>query len=133
MAYATSKLYVEMIQSPLHLLIKPDPIFEKQRSSKALIFLRDKVNRLLIILEQCKIMSAVSKEQQLKGNTFLNPVIFLAIGEPNKIVLDARYLNFLIKKSKWNWPIEPIQVILAKTYDTILQPHIRIVHVIKSQ
>ena len=72
------------------------------------------MNRLLDILEQYKIISPVNKEKQPKGNTFINPVIILAKRESLKIVLDARYLNSLIDESKFNWPIEPIQVILTK-------------------
>ena len=64
--------------------------------------------------EQYNIISPVNKEEQPKGNTFINPVIILAKGESLKIVLDARYLNSLIDESKCNWPIEPIQVILTK-------------------
>ena len=76
--------------------------------------MQDKVNRLLEILEQYEIISPVNKEEQLKGNTFINPVIILAKGESLKIVLDTRHLNSLIDESKCNWPIEPIQIILTK-------------------
>ena len=112
--YATSKFDVGKISSSLHLPIKPDAVFKKQRASKVPIHLHDKVNGLLDILEQYKIISPVNKEEQQKGNTFINPVIILAKGESLKIVLDARYLNSLIDESKCNWPIEPIQVILTK-------------------
>ena len=112
--YATSKFDVGKISSSLHLPLKPDAVFKKQRASKVPIHLHDKVNRLLDILEQYKIISPVNKEKQPKGNTFINPVIILAKGESLKIVLDARYLNSLIDESKCNWPIDPIQVILTK-------------------
>ena len=112
--FATSKFDVGKISSSLHLLLKPDAVFKKQRASKVPIHLHDKVNRLLDILEQYEIISPVNKEEQPKGNTFINPVIILAKGESLKIVLDARYLNSLIDESKCNWPIEPIQVILTK-------------------
>ena len=112
--YATSKFDVGKISSSLHLPLKPDAVFKKQRASKVPIHLHDKVNRLLDILEQYKIISKVNKEEQPKCNTFINPVIILAKGESLKIVLDARYLNSLIDESKCNWPIEPIQVILTK-------------------
>ena len=112
--YATSKFDVGKISSSLHLPLKPDEVFKKQRASKVPIHLHDKVNRLLDILEQYNIISPVNKEEQPKGNTFINPVIILAKGESLKIVLDARYLNSLIDESKCNWPIEPIQVILTK-------------------
>ena len=94
--------------------MKPDAIFKKQRASKVPIDLHDKVNRLLDILEQYEILSPVNKEEQPKGNTFINSVIILAKGESINIVLDARYLNPLIDESKCNWAIEPMQVILTK-------------------
>ena len=112
--YATSKFDFGKISSSLHLPLKPDAVFKKQRASKVPIHLHDKVNRLLDILEQYEIISPVNKEEQPNGHTFINPVIILAKGESLKIVLDARYLNSLIDESKCNWPIEPIQVILTK-------------------
>ena len=112
--HATSKFDIGKANSPLHLPLKPDAVFKKQKASKVAIHLHDKVNQLLDILEQYEIISPVNKEEQLKGNTFINPVIIVAKGESLKIVLDARYLNSLIDESKCNWPIEPIQVILTK-------------------
>ena len=112
--YATSKFDVGKIITSLHLPLKPDAVFKKQRASKVPIHLHDKVNRLLDILEQYEIISPINKEEQPKGKTFINPVIILAKGESLKIVLDARYLNSLNDESKCNWPIEPIQVILTK-------------------
>ena len=99
---------------PLHLPLKSDAVYKKQRASKVPIQLQDTLNRLLDILEQYEIISPVNKEEQPKGKTFINPVIILAKKESLKIVLDARYLNSLIDKTKCSWPIEPIQVILTK-------------------
>ena len=112
--YATSKFDVGKISSSINLPLKPDAVFKKQRASKVPIHLHNKVNRLLDILEQYKIISPVNKEEQPKGNTFINPFIILAKGESLNIVLDARCLNSLINESNCNWPIEPIQVILTK-------------------
>ena len=93
--------------------VKTRRSFQKKHK-KVPIHLHDKVNRLLDIFEQYKNISPVNKEEHPKGNTFINPVIILAKGESLKIVLDARYLNSLIDESKFNWPIEQIQVILTK-------------------
>ena len=114
MGYATSKIDVGKANLSLHLPLKPDAIFKKQRASKVPIHLQDKINRLLDTLEQNEILSPVIKEEQPKGNTFTNPVIILAKRESLKIVLDARYLNTLNDESKCNWPIEPIQIVLTK-------------------
>ena len=80
-AYAPSKFDVGKISSSLHLPLRPDAAFKKQRASKVPIHLHDKVNSLLNVLEQYKIISPVNKEKQPKGNTFINPVIILAKGE----------------------------------------------------
>ena len=113
--YAASKFDVGKLNSRLHLPLKPDAFFKKQSASKVPIHLHDKVNRLLDILEQYETIPPVNKEEQPKGNTFINPVIILAKGESLKTVLDARYFSSLIDESKYNWPIEPIQVILTKS------------------
>ena len=62
--YVTSKFDVGKISSSLHLSLKPDEVFKKQRASKVLIHLHDKVNRLLDNLEQYEIISPVNKEEQ---------------------------------------------------------------------
>ena len=61
-----AKFDVGKISSSLHLPLKPDAVFKKQRASKVPIHLHDKVNRLLDILEQYKIISPVNKEEQQK-------------------------------------------------------------------
>ena len=48
------------------------------------IHLQDKVNRSLGVLEQYEIISPVNKEEQRKGNTFINNVLILAKGESQK-------------------------------------------------
>ena len=76
--YATPKFGVGKINSPLHLPLKPEAVFKKQRASKVPIHLHDKVNSLLDILEQYEIISPVNQEEQPKVNTFINLVIILA-------------------------------------------------------
>ena len=84
--YATSKFDVGKISPSLHLPLKFDAVFKKQRASKVPIHLHEKVIRLLDILEQYEIISPVNTEEQPKGNTFINPVINLAKSESQKIV-----------------------------------------------
>ena len=64
--YATSKFDVVKVNSPLHLPLKPDAIFKRQRAIKIPIHLQDKVNRLLDILEQYEIISAGKKRRTNK-------------------------------------------------------------------
>ena len=64
--YATSKFDVGKISSSIHLPLKHDAVFKKQRASKVSIRLHDKVKRLLDILEHYEIISLVNKEEQPK-------------------------------------------------------------------
>ena len=52
MVYATSKLDVVKVNLPLHLPLKLDAVFKKQRTKKVPVHLQDKVNRLLDPLKQ---------------------------------------------------------------------------------
>ena len=74
--YATSKFYVGKLNSLLHLPLKPDSVFKKQRASKVPIHLHDKVNRLLNILGQYEIISPVNKEEQPKRTPLLTLLFF---------------------------------------------------------
>ena len=60
--YPEVKFDVGKVNSPLYLPLKLDAVFKKQRASKALNHLQDKVNRLLDILEQNEIISPVNKK-----------------------------------------------------------------------
>ena len=84
MVYAKPKFEVGKVISPLHLPLKPDAVFKKQRASKVPIHLQDKVNQMLEILEQYEIIFPVSKEEQPKDNTIISLVIVLAKGESLK-------------------------------------------------
>ena len=81
--YATSKFDVGIINSPIHLPLKPDAVLKKQRAYKT-NSLTWQNNRLHDNLEQYEIISRVNKEEQPKRNTFINPVIILAKGESLK-------------------------------------------------
>ena len=117
--YATTKFDVGRTKVKLNLPMKKDAIFKKQRISKVPIHLRERIQKLLDILKKYDIIAPVNKEQLSTGNTFTNPVIILRKGESLKIVLDARYLNSMIDESKYNWPIEQVDVALTRINGTI--------------
>ena len=94
-------------------------IRKKQRISKVPIHLREIIQKLLDLLKKYDIIAPVNKEQLSTGNTFTNPVLKLRKGESLKIVFDARYLNSMMDESKWNWPIESVDVALTRTNGTI--------------
>ena len=70
--YATSNFDVGKVNSPLHLPLKPDAVFKKQRASEVPIHLHDKINRLLDSLEQYEITSPLNKEEETLLSTLLS-------------------------------------------------------------
>ena len=112
--YGTSKFDVGKAKIQLHLPLKKDAEFRKQRASKVPIQLKERVEKLLQVLEYFDIIAPVNTKYLTEGNTFINPVIILKKGETLKIVLDARYLNSMIDETKCSWPIEPVNEILTK-------------------
>ena len=66
--YATSKFDVGKVSSSLHLPLKSDAVFKKQRASKVPIHSHDKVNSLLNILE---------KYDQLISPVIISPVNYI--------------------------------------------------------
>ena len=74
---ATSKFDVVKLNSTLHLPLKPDAVFKKQRASIVPIQLHDKVNRLLDILEQYEVRSPVNKENNQKETSLLTLFLIL--------------------------------------------------------
>ena len=64
--YAISKFDVGKVNSSLHLSLKPDAVFKKQRANKVPIHLQDKVNRLLEKLEQYEIISPLKIQENQK-------------------------------------------------------------------
>ena len=115
--YATTKFDVGKTKVKLNIPMKTDAIFKKQRISKVPIHLRERIQKLLDVFS--KIIAPLNKEQLSKGNTVTNPVTILRNGESPRIVLDARYLNNMIEKSKCHWPIEPVDVALTRLNGTI--------------
>ena len=54
--YAKSKFNVGKVSSSLHLPLKPDAVFKKQRASKVPIHLHDKVKNLMTFLNSNSIL-----------------------------------------------------------------------------
>ena len=76
--YATSKLDVGKINSPLHLPLKPDAVFKKQRASKVPFHYNDKANILLEILEQ------LCPQLKRQNNQKKTPLLTLLLSSPKE-------------------------------------------------
>ena len=48
------------------------------------------------------------------GSLFVNSFILTPKNDYVKTVTDARYLNLLTQRTKYSWPLEPVQMIMTR-------------------
>ena len=92
--YATQKNDVGKTALPFRRRLKPNAQLLTQRSSKAPIHYREKLNNLHKELEKHNIIKQIGSSPEDKpnyGTTYLNPLIILPKGDSIKCVLDARH------------------------------------------
>ena len=58
-------------------------------------------------------IGSTSFENSIYQTTFLNPLIIILKGDPNKVVRDSRHLNSHTDQSFESWPFEPLAPQLA--------------------
>ena len=107
LAYATSKFGVEKTHSPLHLPLKPDAVFKKQRASKILLHLQDDTtkNTKSIKFLIYKILYIISFYQKMKFK-----ILFLPNTEKFTLqLLQKHRANYCIIIAKFNLAIDTKQ------------------------
>ena len=60
-------------------------------------------------LIQARIIRELNEHDDM-NSWFVNPIIILPKKDYVKLVIDARYLNFIIDTNNSGWPLEPLQV-----------------------
>ena len=111
--YSKHKFDVGKIPEEFRIELKPDAEFRKQRPSRVPINYRDKLDTLLLKLQDADIIREMGDEIEM-GSSFINPIIIVPKGEIVKLVIDARYLNSITDLSSYSWPLEPLPVLLTK-------------------
>ena len=116
--YSHHKYDIGRNKHNFHLPLMKDATFKKQRPSKILIHLRDKLEKLMDELIQAGIIREFNENDDM-NSWFANPVIILPKKDYVKLVIDARYLNSITDTSNSSWPLEPLNVLMTRITGTI--------------
>ena len=111
--YSQHKLDIGQTKQKFQVTLKHNQELKKQRSSKWLLYLKDKLEKLLGQLQDSGIIREVGDDDEL-GSLFVNPVILLPKADYAKLVIDARYLNSITNLTNYLWPLEPVQMLMTR-------------------
>ena len=115
--YAKHQNDVGKISTPFRIRINEICKLQTQRPSKVPIHYRDRLNKLLVELENNNMIKQIGStpdEKHTIGTTFLNPLIIIPKGDAIKVVLDARHLNSNTNQEFESWPIKTLAPQLAR-------------------
>ena len=111
--YSFTKYDIGKIAHEFKITLQKDAQFRKQRPSKIPFHYRDRLEKLLVELQEAEIIKEMGDEEEM-GSSFINPIIILPKGDSLKIVIDARFLNSITDLTTYYWPLEPLNVLLTK-------------------
>ena len=111
--YSQHKLYIGQSKQKFHITKKPNSEIRKQRLSKVLLHLKEKLGKFLGQLQKTGIIREMGDDDEL-GSLFVNPIILLPKADYVKLVIDARYLNSITDLTNYSWPLEPVQMIMTR-------------------
>ena len=92
-----------------HVTMKPNIELKRQRPSKVLLHLKEKLEKLLTQLKDADIIREMEME-----SLFVNPIILMPNNDYVKLMIDARYLNSVTDLTNYSWPSEPVQMIMTR-------------------
>ena len=111
--YSLHKFDVEKTRQNFHVTLKPNVELKRRRASKVPLHLKDKLEKLLTKLKDADIIREMGDDDEM-GSIFVNPIILKPKNDNVKLVIDARYLNSVTDLTNYSWPLEPIQMIMAR-------------------
>ena len=105
--YSQHKFDVGKIRQKFHVELK------RQRPSKVPPHLKEKLEKLLTQLKDADIIREMGDDDEM-GSLFVNPIILMPKSDYVKLVIDARFLNYVMGLTNYSWPLEPIQMIKTR-------------------
>ena len=111
--FSIHKFDVGKTRQKFHVTLKPNVELKRQRASKAPLYLKDKLEKLLTQLENADIIHEMRDDDEM-GSLFVNPIVLMPKNDYIKLVIDARYLNSVANLTNYSWPLEPVQMIMTR-------------------
>ena len=90
--YSQHKFDVGKTRQKIHVTVKPNVELKRQRHSKVLLHLKEKLEKLLIQLKDANIILEMGDDDEM-GSLFVDPIILMPETDFVKLKIDARYLN----------------------------------------
>ena len=90
--YSQHKIDVGKTRQKFHVTLKLNVELKRQRPSKVLLHLKEKLEKLLTQLQDSNIIRQMDDDDKM-GSLFVNPTILMPKNDYVKLVIDARYLN----------------------------------------
>ena len=111
--YSQHKFDVGKTRQNFHVTLKPNIELKRQRPSKVLLHLKEKLEKLLTQLKDADIIREMGDDDEM-GSLFVNPIILMPKNDYVKLVIDARYLNSVTDLTNYSRPLEPVQMIMTR-------------------
>ena len=107
--YSIHKVDIGKTRKKVHVTLKSNVEFKRQRASKVPLHLKSKLEKLLRQLKDADIIREMGYDDEM-GSLFVNPIILMPKNDYVKLVIDARYLNSVTNLTNYSWPLEPVQM-----------------------
>ena len=111
--YSQHKFDVAKTRQRLHVTLKPNVELKLQQPSKVPSHLKEKLEKLLTQLKNADIIREMGDDDKM-GSLFVNPIILMPKNDYVKLVIDARYLNSVTDLTIYSWPLDPVQMVMAR-------------------
>ena len=93
--------------------MKPNVELGKQRPSKVPLHLKEKLEKPQRQLKDADIIREMGDDDEM-GLLFVNPIILMPKSDYVKLVIDARFLNFVTDLTNYSWLLEHVQIIMTR-------------------
>ena len=111
--YSQHNFKVGKTPQKIHIKLKPNVELKMQRRSKVSLHVDEKLEKLLTQLKGAGIIQEMGHDEEM-GSLFVNPIIFMPKSDYVKLVIDARFLNFVTDLTNYSWPLEPAEMIVTR-------------------
>ena len=111
--YSLHKFDVGKTRQKVHVTLKPNVELKRQRASKVLLHLNDKLEKLLTHFKDADIIQEMG-DDDVMASLFVSPIILMPKNYDVELVIDALYLNSVTDLTNYSWPLETVQMIMTR-------------------
>ena len=111
--YSQHKFDVDETRQKFHVTIKPNVELKRQRACKVPLHLKEKMEKLPTQLRDADFIREMGDDDEMRS-LFGNPIIPTPKSDYVKLVIDARFLNYVTDPTNYSWPLERVKMIKTR-------------------